>query len=45
MFVIFESGAYKWTDPAAIGWKSSPLVQSVSIEYVNQNRVRRHADE
>jgi hypothetical protein len=45
VFVLYENGAYIWNDPTKIGWKSTPILQSLGLEYVNQNRVRRHIDE
>lgn len=44
IFVIFEEGAFNWTDMSAVGWKQSPRLDSFGIEYVQQNRVRRHID-
>ena len=44
IFVIYEQNAYSWNDPSETGWKTTPKVRSVSIEYVDQNRVHYHAD-
>ncbi|MFQ5845525.1 MAG: hypothetical protein ACE5JG_11120, partial [Planctomycetota bacterium] len=44
VFVIYEDGAYEWTDPSAMGWKDKPVLQSLSLEYVQPNRVWRHLD-
>ena len=44
IFMIYEDSAFNWEDPSAIGWKSTPQVQSFGIEYVQQNRTRRHVD-
>ena len=41
---IYDTGAYVWNDPSAFGWKSTAVVRSVSIEYLQQNRVRMHID-
>ena len=43
-YVIYEDGAFKWDDMSASGWKHSPKLEMLGIEYVQQNRVRRHID-
>jgi hypothetical protein len=44
LFVIYESGAYQWNNPSALGWKFSPKINAFHIEYMTQNRTRRHVD-
>ena len=44
MLVIFEQGAFRWDDMSAAGWKGSPKIEVMGIEYVQQNRVLRHID-
>jgi hypothetical protein len=44
LFVIYESGAYQWNNPSALGWKFSPKINAFHIEYMTQNRTRRHID-
>jgi hypothetical protein len=44
VFVVYRTGAYQWSDPSVDGWKGSPIMQSFSIEYLQQNVVRRHID-
>jgi hypothetical protein len=44
IFVIYEQGAYQWNEPAALGWKFTPKINAFHIEYMTQNRVRRHID-
>ena len=44
LFVIYESGAYQWNNPTALGWKFSPKINAFHLEYMTQNRTRRHID-
>jgi hypothetical protein len=44
VFMVYEEGAYRWDDASAIGWKSTPKIESFGIEYVQQNRTRRHVE-
>jgi hypothetical protein len=44
LFVIYEQGAYQWNEPAELGWKFSPKINAFHIEYMTQNRTRRHID-
>jgi len=43
-FVVYESNAFTWENPAEIGWKSSPRIESASLEYAQQNLTRSHID-
>jgi len=42
--VIYEQGAYQWNTPSILGWKFSPVINAFHIEYLSQNRTRRHVD-
>ncbi|MFB3067207.1 MAG: hypothetical protein ACE10D_11925, partial [Planctomycetota bacterium] len=44
VFVIYRNGAYRWADPSARGWKTTPLLQQMALEYVQPNRIWRHVD-
>jgi hypothetical protein len=44
IFTIYKKGAWQWTVPSANGWKQSPIIQGVGIEYVQQNSTRAHKD-
>jgi hypothetical protein len=44
LFVVYETNAYTWENAAEIGWKGTPRIESFSIEYTQQNQVRRHID-
>jgi hypothetical protein len=43
-FTIYNPGAFNWDDPSVIGWKFTPRLEAFAIEYVQQNRTRRHVD-
>ena len=45
LFVTFEEGAFDWRDPGVRGWKTVPRIGMVALEYVQPDRVWRHADE
>ena len=44
VFVIYRNGAYRWEDPSVRGWKTTPLLQQMALEYVQPNRIWRHVD-
>jgi hypothetical protein len=43
-FTVYNTGAFIWEDPSVIGWKFTPKIDAFAIEYVQQNRTRRHVD-
>ena len=44
VFAVYRQFAYVWNNPLEIGWKATPVMQEFGIEYLQQNRVRRHID-
>jgi len=44
IYTIYKKGAWQWTEPRFNGWKKSPNIQGVGIEYVQQNVTRAHID-
>ena len=44
IYVIYNKGAWSWNQPRINGWKQSPVIQGVGIEYVQQNVTRAHID-
>ena len=44
VFVTYMPGAYDWARPGAIGWKSTPRLEALHLEYVQPSRVWRHVD-
>jgi hypothetical protein len=44
IYVIYNAGAFQWSNPAMNSWKQSPIVQALGIEYVQQNRTLSHEE-
>jgi hypothetical protein len=44
LFVVYEEGAFVWNDPSAVGWKGTPIVEQVGIEYLQNNRTHRNLE-